>query len=212
MTSRNLAPIVRVDFDPSALDPLKARAAEQLDAVTDLAITCEEDEHAAGAVLVSVAAVKKEAAAQSKEWLAPLKAEESKIRAPFKAIEDLCDRVRTIVDRAMGDHQLAKAKAKREAEAAMLAAVKTDHEEGLTEALQKRAEAAPTRVAGVTYKAFWRAEVVDPSAVPVAYLTPDLKKIGAHASSFAPEQDPTPIQGVRFVLDTSSTVRTKGLV
>ena len=212
MTARNLAPIVRVDFDPLALDPLKKRALAELDNVQGMLLADDDDAKAAAAVLVSIAAVKKDAAAQSKEWLEPLKAETARIRLPFKSIEDLCDAARAIVDRALGAYALQKAKAERLALAEATKAVIADDTKALTTALQARDAAAPVAMAGVSFKAFWVAEVINPGMVPLEFLAPDLKKIGAHASACSADSEPTPIPGVRFKLETSSTVRTNGLV
>lgn len=202
-------PIVKVDFDHDApsLRKLRADAMAELEAVQGLELTTEDDAQAAAEVLLSFAGTKKLAAEQSKEWLADLKAEEKRIRAPFKAIEDLCDAGRAIVDKAIGKFQLAKAAAQRKALAEATAAAKKDDSAGLTTALQKVSEAAPTKLQGVSVKAFWVAHVRAPDMVPHAYLTPDLKKIGAHASAFAPDQEPTPIAGVVFTLETSTIAR-----
>ncbi len=210
--TRNLPPIVRVDFDPKALDPLKRRALAELEGVQGMVIENDEDAKLAAAVLVSIAAVKKDAQKQSKEWLAPINAEHDRIRSPFKAIEDACDDARKIVDKAGGAYVLSKAKAERLALAEATKAVIADDTKALTTALQARDAAAPVALAGVSFKAFWVAEVTNPGVVPPAFCAPDLKKIGAHASACSADSEPTPIPGVRFKLETSSTVRTKGLV
>lgn len=205
-------PIVKVDFNPQALEPLRSRALAELEGVQGIEIPDEETAKLAAETLVSIAAVRKDAAAQSKEWLAPLKAETERIRAPFKAIEDTCDAARLIVDKALGAFELAKAKALRAAQAAATKAIVEDSSQALTKALQTVQASAPTAMKGVSFKAYWVAEVFAPELVPHAYLTPDLKKIGAHASACPPEREPEPIGGVRYRLETSSTVRTKGLV
>jgi hypothetical protein len=200
-------PIVKVDFNPQALVPLKSRALEELEGVQGIELDTEDDAKAAAEVLLSIAGVKKDAVAQSKAWLAPLNAEHDRIRKPFKEIEDLCDAARGIVDKALGRFQLLRAQRQRAALAAATAAVKQDDAPALTTALQTVSAAAPVKLAGVTVKAFWVAEVFAPELVPHAYLAPDLKKIGAHASACPPEREPDPIGGVRYRLETSTTAR-----
>ena len=206
-------PIVKVDFNPAAIEPLRARALAELESVQGIEVPDEDTAKLAGEVLVSIAAVRKDAAAQSKAWLSDINAEHDRIRKPFKAIEDTCDAARAIVDRALGSFALLRAQAQRKALAAATAAnVKDAPAAELTQALQARDAAAPVAMKGVTFKAFWVAEVFAPELVPHAFLAPDLKKIGAHASACSPDAEPTPIGGVRFKLETSSTVRTKGLI
>lgn len=200
-------PIVKVQFNPAAFDPIKARALTELEGVQGMVLADDDEAKLAAAVLVTIAGVKKESEKRSKECLAELKAEEKAIRAPFKAIEDLCDAARAIVDKALGAYELGKALAQRKALAEATKAVVADDSPGLTMALQTVSTSAPTKLVGVTVRALWVAIVRAPDLVPHAYLTPDLKKIGAHASSFTPEQTPTPIPGVVFNLETSTIAR-----
>ncbi len=205
-------PIVKVDFNPAAIEPLRARALAELESVQGIEVPDEDTAKLAAEVLVSIAAVRKDAVAQSKAWLEPLKSEVERIRAPFKAIEDTCDAARGIVDKALGAFALARAEAERLALAAATKAIAEDRPAAeLTTALQARDAAAPVAMKGVTFKAFWTAEVINPGMVPHEFLAPDLKKIAAHAGATSPDAEPTPIPGVRFKLETSSTVRTKGL-
>lgn len=212
VSKRNLPPIVQSDFDPAALEPLKARALAELEGVQGVAVNDEDDAAYAAQALVSIAAVRKDCEKQSKEWLAPVNAEKDRIRKPFKAIEDLCDAARKLLDDAIGKFQLARALEQRRQLAAATEAVKADNSKALTTALQAVASNAPAVTKGVTVKAFWVATVTAPDLVPYEYLAPDLQKIGAHASACPAEREPTPIPGVQFKLETSTTVRTKGLV
>ena len=205
-------PIVRVGFDPAALAPLERRAQAELEGVRGAEINSEDEAKLAAEVLVSIAAVKKDCAAQSKEWLAPLKAETDRIRAPFLAIEKLCDEARAILDKAIGKFQLQRAEAQRKALAAATEAVKRDDERGLTQALQTVSASAPVATKGVSVKTRWVATVVDAVVVPRAFCTPDLKVLAAHAGRYPANEQPAPIPGVVFTLETSTTVRTKGLV
>lgn len=200
-------PIVKVSFNPEALTQLKERALAELEGVQGIEIPDDETAKLAAGALVSIAAVKKDAAAQSKAWLEPLKAETQRIRAPFKLIEDTCDAARVLVDRALGAYELAKAKAQRAAQLEATKAVVADNTPALTQALQTVSANAATKLQGVTVKAFWVATVRAPDLVPYEFLTPDLTKIGRHASAFSPDQEPTPIPGVTFTLETSTTAR-----
>jgi hypothetical protein len=56
------------------------------------------------------------------------------------------------------------------------------------------------------------AKVVAAGAVPREFCAPDLKKLASYADQFPANETPTPIPGVTFTLETSTTVRTKGLV
>jgi hypothetical protein len=204
-------PIVQVDFDPTALAPLEQRAQSELEGVRGVEITSEDDARLAAEVLVSIAAVKKDCEAQSKEWLAPLKAETERIRAPFLKIEKLCDEARGLLSKAIGAFQLARAEAQRKALAAATEAVKRDDERGLTTALQTVSASAPVATKGVSVRAKWVAKVVDAVVVPREFCTPDLKKLAAHADRYPINETPPPVPGVVFDLETSTVVRTKGL-
>lgn len=214
-TSRQISPkpgelpIVKIDFDEQAtVGPLKTRALAQLNGAQGITITDDDDAQAAAGVLVTVAEIKKEAERQSAGWLEGLKAETKRIRTPFLAVEKLCDDIRALVAKPLGAYQLAKELAQQAAMKAATEAVKADDTPALTTALQAVSSNAPLKLAGATFKPFWQAEVFAPDLVPHAYLTPDLQKIGAHASQFDAKTEPTPIAGVRYTLQTSSTVRT----
>jgi len=200
-------PIVKVDFNPQALAPLRNRALAELEDVQGISLASEDDAQAAAEVLLSIAGVKKMAAEQSKAWLADLKAEEKRIRHPFKEIEDLCDAARALVDKALGRFQLQRAEAQRKALREATEAAKADDSKALTTALQTVSDAAPAAFKGVTVNAFWVATVIAPDMLPREWLAPDLKKIGAHAAAFDPGQGPTPIPGVKFVLESSTIAR-----
>lgn len=202
-------PIVKVDFNPAALAPLQSRALAELEGVQGIVLADEDDARTAAECLLSIAGVRKDAAAQSKAWLAPLNTEHDRIRKPFKAIEDTCDAARGLVDKALGAFQLRRAQEQRAAMKAATEAVKADDAPALTAALQTVSAAAPVALKGVTVRARWVATVRAADLVPHAYLAPDLQKIGAHAAGFTPDQEPTPIAGVTFALETSTIARTR---
>ncbi len=204
----DLAALIKVDFDEAKIvGPIKSKILDQLEGVRGIVIADDDDAKAAAETLVTVAAIKKEAATVSAAWLEGLKAETKRIRTPLLAVEKLCDDVRALVERPLGRYQLDKELAQQAALKAATEAAKADDAPALTQALQAVSSAAPIKLVGTTFKPFWKAEVFAPDLVPHGYLKPDLEKIGKHAANFDPKTEPTPIGGVRFTLETSSTVR-----
>jgi hypothetical protein len=88
-------------------------------------------------------------------------------------------------------------------------AVAADNTKALTVALNAEKAAVAVQQKGVSVKPKWVAVVVAPDLVPHEYLTPDLKKIQAHAAKFTCDQKPTEIAGVKYELDAGMRVTTK---
>jgi len=64
--------------------------------------------------------------------------------------------------------------------------------------------------AGTSTRGVWKVAAIDQDQLPRAYLTADTKKIFEHARDTPEDQEPTPIAGVKFSLETITTVRSSG--
>lgn len=196
------APVGQAD-----VERLRQTIQAELDSVTGIEIHTDEDQAAAAECLLTVAALRKKVEAERKKQVTPINKEHARIQALFKPLLDLCDQTRALVSEASGAYALVQAQAQREEMARATKAVQTGDTAELTSALNAVSAAAPLATKGVTFKAFWRAEVVAPDLLPREYLTPDLAKIGAHVKGVPADKEPDPIPGVRYVIETSSTVR-----
>jgi len=202
-------PIVSSSFTEAMVSDLKAKALAHLNDVQGFVVTSDADAQLAAEGINDVAATKKLIDETRKAFLVPINAEHDRVHGPFKAAMDLCDSARKLLADPLGAYQLAKAQRQAAEMKAATVAAATGDATALTTALQGVAAAAPTKLKGVTVKAYWVAEVHAPDLVPHAFLCPDLERIQKHALNTPPEQEPTPIGGVRFRLETGTRITGK---
>lgn len=209
--ARRDLPIVSSDFTPELIADLSAKAEAHLAAVAGFTVTCDADAQLAADGIAEIATTKKLLDATRKSFLEPVNAEHDRIHAPFKAAMSLCDKAREALEQPTARYQLAKHKAQQEAMRLATAAAAANNPVALTTALQRVQDAAPTKTAGVSFSAYWVAEVFAPSLVPLEYQVtiPDAVKIQNHATGTPPDREPAPIAGVRFTLQTGSRVSGK---
>jgi hypothetical protein len=204
-------PIVSSSFTPELIADVAKRAQEHLDSTKGFEVTNDADAQLAADGMAEIAATKKELDATRKAFLEPVNAEHDRIQSPFKAAMDLCDKARKALEEPTARYQLAKRAAQQKAMREATAAAATGNAPALTTALNQVQAAAPTKTVGVSFSAYWVAEVFAPDLVPNDFLitVPDAEKIQKHATGTPPDREPTPIGGVRFRLETSSRVTGK---
>lgn len=140
--------------------------------------TAAEAEFAANA-LREVAQRRDEIDKQRKRWVEPLKSVAKEIDAAFRPAIKSLEAAEAAIKLALGRYALAedehRAAALREA-----SALAREGEHGAAASVLEEASArgAPA-LAGVSVRAEWVGEVVDASAIPREYLTPDLAKLAA---------------------------------
>lgn len=209
--ARRDLPIVSSSFTPELIADITKRAADHLESVKGFEVKSDEDAQLAADGMAEIAATRKELDATRKAFLEPVNAEHDRIQKPFKAALDLCDAARKALETPTAKYQLAKRAAQQAAMREATKAAATGNAPALTTALNQVQAAAPTKTVGVSFSAYWVAEVFAPDLVPNDYLitVPDEEKIQRHATGTPPDREPTPIGGVRFRLETSSRVSGK---
>lgn len=156
-------------------------------------------------LLIQVKTKFKELEDSRKSYTKPLRDLTAKINRDFKPITDDLQKVEAGLKRAMVDFQQRKAlEARKALEESQKALDEGNHAE-FREQLQKAN--TPVHAEGVSTRQVWRFEVVNPDAVPRAFLKVDEQKIGATVRALKGEVD---IPGVRVWAEDSLTVRTGG--
>jgi hypothetical protein len=126
----------------------------------------------------------------------------------FKPTKESFAALREAADTVLGAYRLLKDARQREVMAAATLAATNHDVPALTAALQV-ANQPVAQSTGVSVRSFWKAEVIAPDLLlPGWTLTvPNMAKINEHAKSFTADQVPSPVPGVKFTLETSTTVR-----
>lgn len=107
----------------------------------------------------------------------------------------------------IGEYNVKKLEARREALAEAQEAARHRDTEAVTDALNVRQENEKQKLDGVSIKLRWEATIVDPDAVPRDWCCPDERAIAAHARQYAENDTPDPIAGVEFKLVGGSSLR-----
>jgi len=119
-------------------------------------------------------------------------------------------------DKRRAEEAKARELAQKEADKLLKKAVKaeekgqTDKAEALQEQAQQVASITPVieskveETAGISMRKNWKFEIIDENKIPRAYLTPDLKKIGAHVRAL---KEDCKIDGVKVFFELGENVR-----
>jgi hypothetical protein len=176
-------------------------ALRELDTFT---VANDEDSAFAADLIREVKAKHKELDDRRKEVTGPLNTTVKTINGWFKPALDALENAEKKLKAKVALYMTEREKAAREA-LALAAAAQTAQE--ATAALA----AAPTPAAmpqGVSMRMIWKFRIVDESAVPARFCSPDPNKIDAEMrGSVRDDGAPTPIPGVEFFQEASMTVR-----
>lgn len=197
----------------TALEPYKQQAgdldAEHREMVATLreldtfTVASDEDSTFAADMIREVKAKHKELDERRKEVTQPLNATVKTINGWFKPALEALETAERKLKSKVALYMQESARKAQEA-LALVAAAETAEE--ATVALAASVPAAMPQ--GVSMRMIWRFRIVDESAVPARFCSPDLAKIDAEMRGSAKDDGaPTPIAGVEFFQEASMTVR-----
>jgi hypothetical protein len=200
-------PEVSIVFDPTAVPLTLAEGVALLNDLQDATIDNDEELAQFAEILRDAVRQKDAAAALRDLLLKPAKDHTKTVDGLFKPTLQTWAACEAELKQLIGGYQLAKEADRKRllAEAAQAAQARKPDE--LKTALNAAHAAAPTKVDGVSARAVWRAVIINADLVPCDWRVPDEKRISKHARDTSPDQEPTPIAGVRFELDAQVSAR-----
>jgi hypothetical protein len=202
---KDLAPVFA--FSQSTLDAKRAQIAEANQIVARLAVSDAVSLAEANEWLQLIVQEKDAIEDMRTSVTKPLNATLKQINSWFKPIADLCAKAESNLKHEIGRYAAAERQKQQLAfQAASLAHSAGAHTAART-ALAVASSAETQTPQGTSVREVWRAEIINPAAVPPAFLIPNEPAIQAHARTTPVDVAPVPIAGVRFYKDQIVTVR-----
>lgn len=166
-------------------------------------VSCDDDAAFAADMLREVKAKAKDLDERRKSVTQPLNATVKTINGWFKPALDALEAAEKKLKARVALYML---ESSRRAQEALALAATAPTVEAATAALAASMPAAMPQ--GVSMRMIWHFRIVDESAVPVRFCSPDSAKIEAEMRGSAKDNgEPTPISGVEFFQEASMTVR-----
>lgn len=194
-------------LDHARINALTAGLRAEAERVRTLSIDDDAEEQEAGARLADVKRLDKDLKALIAGFKRPFLDVTQKVDKITKTGRDDVAALIGALTAVLGDYNVRKLEARREALAEAQAAAQQRDSRAATQALNARQANEKQKLAGVSVRLRWIATVVDADAVPRAWCCPDQSALSEHARQYAETDPPEPIPGVEFSLVGGSTLR-----
>ena len=204
--SDHVAIPLSIEFNPAALEIVRADAVSDLPVVQAFVIRTQAEADFAAAQLKDFLRAADEVEAKRKRATDPINASLKEIRSWFKPAEDALTACASALRGALQVWNVEQARKQREQYQLAQAAAKAGDMQAVTEALVASSAAAPVKQEGIATWEVWVAYVRHPTEVPREWCEPDIKRIEAHARAAKGEAPPAPIAGVVFTREVRSRV------